>query len=155
MLKTSITQVPEDHWRSPGGKYRQKSRPVSAHLGCDPRSELAANRHPFDFEHTTIPPRSSACPYHAHSAQWEMYVFLSGEGIVRDDKNERHPVGAGDVVLFPPNEAHEVVNESDADLVMLIIADNPIGESCYYPDSEKWLVQTRQERKTMRGHPVD
>jgi len=27
-------------------------------------------------------------------------------------------------------------------LVLLVIADNPIGESGYYPDSKKWLVRS-------------
>ena len=154
MLKTSITAVPEEAWESPGGRFRQKSRAVSIHLGCDPRSPEAAKRHPFDFEHCTVPPKSSACPFHSHSAQWEMYVFLSGNGIVRDE-NGRHSVGAGDVVLFPPGEAHEIINDSSEEVVMLIIADNPIGESCYYPDSMKWFVQTGAKREVIKGHPVD
>jgi uncharacterized cupin superfamily protein len=154
MLKTSIAAVPEEIWETPGGRFRQRSRAVSIALGCDPRSNDASRRHPFDFEHCTIPPRSAACPYHAHSAQWEMYVVLAGEGVVRDEAG-RHPLVPGDVVLFPPNEAHQILNESDADLVMLIIADNPLGESCHYPDSGKWLVNTGSKREVIKGHVVD
>jgi hypothetical protein len=31
-----------------------------------------------------------------------------------------------------------------------VVADNPIGESYYYPDSQKWGV-TDPERRTLRG----
>ena len=31
---------------------------------------------------------------------------------------------------------------SKEDLVLYVVADNPMGESCYYPDSHKWLVRS-------------
>jgi hypothetical protein len=34
------------------------------------------------------------------------------------------------------------------------VADNPIGESCHYPDSKKWLVRS-PERELIRGQTVD
>jgi hypothetical protein len=40
------------------------------------------------------------------------------------------------------------------DLIILIVADNPIGESCYYPDSRKWLVRSPESR-IMRSDPLD
>jgi len=26
--------------------------------------------------------------------------------------------------------------------MVLVVTDNPIGESCHYPDSDKWLVRS-------------
>ena len=40
------------------------------------------------------------------------------------------------------------------DLLIFIIADNPIGELSYYPDSKKWLVRSPQ-RRLMRGAELD
>ena len=35
-----------------------------------------------------------------------------------------------------------------------LVADNPLGESCHYPDSKKWLVRS-PERRLFRGDSVD
>jgi hypothetical protein len=40
------------------------------------------------------------------------------------------------------------------DLVVLVIADNPIGESAYFPDSKKWLVRSPQ-RRLVRSESLD
>jgi len=37
---------------------------------------------------------------------------------------------------------------------MYVVADNPIGESGYYPDSKKWLVRC-PERGILRSDPLD
>jgi hypothetical protein len=42
------------------------------------------------------------------------------------------------------------------DIILYIVADNPIGESCYYPDSNKWMVMVRSpEGRTIRSEPLD
>jgi hypothetical protein len=40
------------------------------------------------------------------------------------------------------------------DLVLHIVADNPVGETCHYPDSGKWLVRS-PERRLIRSDAVD
>jgi hypothetical protein len=38
---------------------------------------------------------------------------------------------------------------------MYIVADNPVGESCYYPDSDKFSVQRfGRPRVVMKGKEV-
>ena len=39
-------------------------------------------------------------------------------------------------------------------MVLLMIADNPIGESGYYPDSKKWIVRS-PARTIIRSEPLD
>jgi hypothetical protein len=34
-----------------------------------------------------------------------------------------------------------------------VVADNPIGEHCYYPDSKKWSVRL-PERALIRSQPL-
>lgn len=154
MKKINLSEVPAEEWRSPKGKFVQISRGVSLALGRDPKSDRQSERHPFDLEHITIPPGASACPYHAHSAQWELFVFLGGTGRVRTPEGEV-PVAAGDVVLHPPGEAHQLTNDGKEDLVLLIVADNPFGEACYYPDSDKWALPSTLSGDVMRGKAVD
>ena len=49
-------------------------------------------------------------------------------------------VTADDAFFFGPGEAHQLTNTGEDDLVYYIIADNPLGDSCYYPDSGKFAV---------------
>jgi hypothetical protein len=47
-------------------------------------------------------------------------------------------------------------NPGSQDLVYWVLADNPGGESCHYPDSGKWSVITKSlERAMIKGTPAD
>ena len=91
--------------------------------------------------------------YHSHSAQWEFYHVISGTGVVRHEGGTT-PIAAGDAFIFKPGQAHQISNDGAQDLVMYVVADNPIGESHYYPDSEKWGVGS-PERRIIRSEPLD
>ena len=153
MQKINARDIPEEHWASPKGKFASADKNISIGLGRDPDSTDLSKRQPFDVEVCRIPPGKSACPYHSHSAQWEFYHVISGRGVVRD-KDGRTPVEAGDAFIFGPGLAHQLINDSAADLVVYIIADNPTGESCHYPDSGKWLVRS-PGRSLIRSDPLD
>jgi len=126
-------------------------RPVSQALGREPQSTDLLLRHPFDVEIIRVPPHSIPYRYHAHSAQWEYYQVISGEGIVRHPSGESS-VSTGDAFLFKPGEAHQVRNDADEDLVLLIVADNPIGEIAYYPDDDMWILDLPETLYAVR-HP--
>ena len=135
----NTNDIPEHSWESPKGTFKGHSKNVSIELGRDPDSTDLLKRHPFDVEILRIPPGKAPYSYHAHSAQWEFYHVISGNGLVRDDEGW-HEIATGDAFLFKPGENHQLKNDSDNDLLLYVIADNPIGESCYYPDSNKWNV---------------
>ena len=122
-------------------------------MGRKPDSTDLKERHPFDVEISRIPPGKSACPYHSHSAQWEFYHVISGRGIVRHCDGTT-AVEAGDAFIFQPGEPHQLTNDGLEDLVLYIVADNPIGESCHYPDSRKWLVRS-PGRRLMRSEALE
>ena len=153
MRKVNTRDIPEESWSSPKGTFGGASKEISVALGRKPLSTDLRERHPFDVEISQIPPGLSPCPYHSHSAQWEFYQVVSGKGIVRDQDGTT-PIEAGDAFIFGPNEAHKITNDGSQDLILLIVADNPFGESCYYPDSHKWLVQS-PERKLVRSDALD
>lgn len=153
MKKINSNQLPEFEWSSPKGKYRSASRDLSDALGWDNASPTAENRHPFAVEIMRIPPGQLPYPYHSHSAQWEFYHVISGRGIARDESG-RTEIVAGDAFIFPPGQPHQLINDSDEDLVVYVIADNPVGESAYYPDSKKWLVRS-PERRLLRSENLD
>ena len=82
-------------------------------------------------------------------------MVISGRGKVRDNKGTNE-VGAGDAFFFPPGEAHALSNAGDDDFVYYVIADNPRGDSCFYPDSGKWAVQKENaEEVIVKGREID
>jgi uncharacterized cupin superfamily protein len=153
MRKINARDVTEEEIWSPNRKMGGYGREFSIALGRKANSTDSLERHPFDVEIQRIPAGVSSCPYHAHSAQWEFYYVLSGRGIVRDETGKT-PVEAGDAFVFMPGEAHQIFGGETEELVVMCIADNPVGESCYYPDSNKWLVRS-PERRIMRSEPLD
>jgi len=153
MRKANIREMEDFSWTSPKGKFAGSSKNVSEALGRDPQSTDLKLRHPFDVEIMRLTPGQTPYPYHSHSAQWEFYYVLSGSGTARHEGGMT-PIGPGDAFLFGPDEAHQLMNDGSEDLVIMVIADNPIGESAYYPDSKKWLVRS-PERRLLRGEALD
>jgi uncharacterized cupin superfamily protein len=154
--KVNVNEIKEEPWQSPRGKYQVSFTGISEALGRDPTSLDLAKRHPFDLELNKIPPNKSNFPYHAHSAQWEMYLVISGKGNVRH-KDGTTEVVAGDAFIFGPNEPHQLSNPGPEDLIFYVIADNPIGESAYYPDSGKWKANkiSAADRVVIKGGETD
>jgi len=153
MRKVNTRDIPEDTWSSPKGRFKGSSRGVSEALGRKPTSTDLMERHPFDIEILTIGPGQTPYPYHSHSAQWEFYHVISGKGVVRHLEGTT-PMEAGDAFMFAPGQPHQFTNDGAEKLVIYVVADNPIGESTYYPDSKKWGVRS-PERKLLRGDVDD
>ena len=153
MLKVNTRDVAEEPWASPKGKFNGASRCLSEALGRKPQSTDLNERHPFDMEILRVPPGKIPYPFHSHSAQWEFYHVISGTGSVRH-QDGTEPIEAGDAFVFKPGEPHQLINDSDQDLVIYVVADNPIGESVYYHDSKKWGVRS-PERRVLRGDALE
>jgi len=156
MRKINLDEIKEESWQSPRGKYAVGFKGISEALGREPASLDLSRRHPFDLEWNRVPPGKCNFPYHAHSAQWELYLIISGEGNVRH-KDGATAVAAGDAFIFGPDEPHQLINTGDQDLTYYVIADNPIGESSYYPDSGKWKVNrtSAADRVVIKGEETD
>jgi len=153
MHKVNTNELAELGWSSPKGKFMGAGKQVSEGLGRKPQSMDLNERHPFDVEILRIPAGKAPYPYHSHSAQWEFYHVLSGKGQARD-KDGSAPICEGDAFIFKPGEAHQLINDSDKDLIICVVADNPIGESVHYPDSGKWGVPS-PERRLLRSEGLD
>jgi uncharacterized cupin superfamily protein len=80
---------------------------------------------------------------------------VSGQGSIRD-KNGTTEVGPGDAFFFGPGEAHQLANAGEEDFVYYVIADNPRGDSCYYPDSGKFAVMKEDSNEVIvKGTETD
>jgi uncharacterized cupin superfamily protein len=154
MRKINVQDVPDVVWNSPSGKFKNSGKEISVALGRVPGSNLKSESPPFDLELVTIPPGSTLCPYHSHNLQWELYVVISGTGQARHEGGFE-PIGPGDAIIFPPGEAHTILNNGSVDLVYYVIANDPPGDSGYYPDSDKWLIRMPNKRILVKGREVD
>jgi uncharacterized cupin superfamily protein len=140
MRKVNLSQVPvEENPPSPAGRFRSFSQNISLALGHIKDSDLKGDSHPFDLELCRVPAGASPSPYHAHSGQSELYLILSGSGKFRTLQGLIE-LTSGDVIFCAPGEPHQIINDGTEELVFYIIADNPVGETCYYPDSDKWRL---------------
>ena len=139
MQKVNVNEIQERKRQSPNGKFGRASKDISIALGRDPESFDLRKRHPFDLALIRIPKGKALCPYHSHSAESELYLVVSGKGSIRD-KEGTTMVTAGDAFFFGPGEAHQLTNAGEEDFVYYVIADNPRGDACYYPDSGKFAV---------------
>ena len=160
MRKVNLKDIPEQERKSPKGKFHKFVKDISVALGREPESLDLSKRHPFDLALVRIPNGKTYCPYHAHAAESELYLVVSGRGNIRD-KEGITEVGPGDAFLFQPGEAHQVANTGSEDFVYYVIADNPrsgsaTGDSCYYPDSGKWaVVKEGSEEVMVKGTDTD
>jgi len=91
------------------------------------------------YSYDVVPPGKRACPFHSHRAEEEMFFIVRGEGTLRYGSETRR-IRAGDVICCPtggPDTAHQIVNDSDAELAYLSISTMMPAEVCEYPDSKK------------------
>ena len=155
MQTVNLRDILEEERVSPKGKYHKHIKEISVALGRDPKSLDLLKRHPFDLALVRIPPGKSYCPYHAESAQWELYLVVSGRGSIRDSAGTRE-VEAGDAFLFKPGEAHQLSSAGEEDFVYYVVADNPLNDSAYYPDSGKWMaLKEGNDTVVLRGVETD
>ena len=150
MRKANISEIPEEPSASPGGKFATFDRPLNEAIGGDWKSMDLTKRWPFAVELTRIPAGKANYPYHSHASQYEFYIIVSGTAIVRhkDGQTEAKP---GDFFMFGPTEPHQISASSDGDVTYYSIADNPINEHAYYPDSDKYLVRMPLPRQLIKG----
>ena len=91
------------------------------------------------YSYDVVPPGMRACPFHSHRAEEEMFFIVKGEGTLRYG-DETRKIRAGDVICCPvggPETAHQIVNDSGADLAYLSISTMMPAEVCEYSDSKK------------------
>ncbi|WP_206171066.1 cupin domain-containing protein [Phragmitibacter flavus] len=113
---------------------------LSLAIGGKKDCGLERGGHPFDVSEVRIPAGKTNWPLHVHSKQWEFYLVKSGKGLVRTSDGEME-IGVGDYLMQTPGVAHQVINQGNEDLVMLVIADNPAADMIRYPASKKYFLK--------------
>jgi len=148
MKPVKESSIPWSEQRSPKGRYHLFRRHISEALGAPRDAGVAGGGHPFDIEMAKLPPGGMNFPFHAHSSQWEVYIILSGSGVLRIGEDVVD-ISGGESFVCPPGTAHQLKNTGAKELVYYIIADNPPADLIHYPDSNKWLTKPQKQCFTM------
>jgi uncharacterized cupin superfamily protein len=135
-----------------GGHYECDTERVGARLGA--RS--------LGYSYDVVAPGKRACPFHSHHAEEEMFFIVRGEGTLRYG-NETRRIRAGDFICCPtggPETAHQIVNDSNAELAYISVSTMMPAEVCEYPDSDKvgafgGASPTRLRHMTEKSAAVD
>jgi uncharacterized cupin superfamily protein len=91
-----------------------------------------------------IAPGQRTFPYHWHNAVEELAIVVAGEPTLRDPSGE-HRLAPGEVVSFRCGEAgaHQLRNETDDPVRVLMVSTQADVEIAVYPDSDKIGVSAR------------
>jgi uncharacterized cupin superfamily protein len=82
------------------------------------------------------------CPYHWHTREEELFVVMRGTPTLRTPRGT-FVLRPGDCVAFATNAsgAHTISNDADEEALVLLIANTDPGDVCFYPDSNKFVVE--------------
>ena len=140
MKIAKLSEIPAREIRSPHGKYHLVRQSISQALGGIKDVGTWGGGHPFDVEYFRLPPGAANFPFHAHSAQWELYIFVKGHGSVRGAETTT-VVEEGQSIIFKPGETHQILNTSEGELSYLVVADHSLADVIAYPDTGKWGIK--------------
>lgn len=114
-------------------------------------------------------PGGETAPLHWHSADEELVFVLKGAPTLRQlrgrlDKKvpdfegateERVQLAPGDVVHFGPQRplAHQLLNESDADCVLLVVGTDDPQDVCLFPERNRVFVKALGRAQEFRPAP--
>src|SRR3954468_6819400 len=91
------------------------------------------------YSYDIVPSGKRSCPFHSHRGEEEMFFIVKGNGTLRYGDETRR-IRAGDIICCPtggPETAHQIINDSDAELAYLSVSTMMRAEICEYPDSKK------------------
>jgi uncharacterized cupin superfamily protein len=112
----NIAELPLDRW-SKGALF----------AGADVRIGPMIGVKDLGISYSEVPPGKSACPFHNHHVEDEIFIILEGEGTYRFGP-ESHPIKAGDVLGAPAggqDTAHQIINTGSGPLRYYGISTGP------------------------------
>ena len=100
-----------------------------------------------------LPPGQAICPYHAHLANEEMLIVVSGRPSLRTPDGWRE-LDEGEVVSFPigMEGAHQVVNRGSEPSRVLMLSEMIGPEVGLYPDSGKVIAREQPPGRPATGY---
>ena len=133
----NIDELKLDHW-SRGSLYEGNDVRIGPMIGVKD----------LGISFSEVPPGKSACPFHNHHVEDELFIVISGEGTYRFGAGS-YPIKAGSVLGAPAGgqeHAHQIINTGDKPLRYFGISTMSLADVCEYPDSGKFGVYSRSTR---------
>ena len=98
-----------------------------------------------------LPPGQSICPYHYEYPDEEWLMPLGGTVVVRTPEGEEE-LEPFEVVAFPPGKAgaHKCTNRGSETVRVLMLSTMPEVSVSVYPDSDKVLANSPDDRHLSR-----
>jgi len=124
----NVDELALEHFKQ-GEKYESRCARVGPRVGAKD----------LGFSYDIVPPGKSACPFHSHRAEEEMFFIVRGTGLLRY-ASETRKIRAGDFICCPtggPDTAHQIINDSQERLEYISVSTMMPAEVCEYPDSGK------------------
>ncbi len=131
-------------WLQKGSRFQVGLAEIAEPLGV---GEVGATLH-------VVPAGKTAWPYHRHHGCDELFLILQGTGELRIG-DRRLPIRTGDCIGCPPGgDAHQIINNSDAELRYIAFANHTRAEVTEYPDSGRVAVDIAHgnDREPMSIH---
>jgi uncharacterized cupin superfamily protein len=93
---------------------------------------------------TRIVPGGQSSHRHAHATQDEFVWVLEGEVVLNTDAGEQ-TLRAGMCAGFPAGtgDAHQFLNRTDRDVLLLVVGDRTDGDVVTYPDVDMHLIRSQ------------
>lgn len=126
-----------------GGRDEHADQP--SQFSCrDAEVGYAIGARRLGYRVSTLEPGQRFCPLHSHAAEEELFFVIDGTPSVRTLSGTIR-CRKGDFVALPVGETgtHQLLNESAAPATVLLLARTEEIEACYYPDSDKLLVDMK------------
>ena len=106
-----------------------------------------------------LPPGQAVCPYHYEYGEEEWVLVLSGRPTLRTPEGNTQ-LEEWDVAFFPmgPAGAHQVINDTDETVRVLMWSMITIPTGTAYPDSDKialWTGDKAEDLIVRRSSGVD
>ncbi|MBV8638376.1 MAG: cupin domain-containing protein [Candidatus Eremiobacteraeota bacterium] len=142
--RINLDELRYEYSEDGNGKYRSSDGEVGYFIGAER----------LGYQVVKLPPGARFCPVHAEFSEEELFVVLEGTPSIRTVR-ETLQCRKGDFIAFPvgPDHAHQVLNESSVEAMILLLGQNMADAVCYYPESEKVLIATPQVRWMVRNAP--
>jgi uncharacterized cupin superfamily protein len=130
-LRINLDEVPMREDTGPG-EYAALDGEVGFLIGAERLGYRVAH----------LEPGRAFCPMHWHTAEEELLIVWSGEPTLLTPRGDVK-LRKGDCVAFPCGEvgAHKVRNDSSTLATIFMISNVDAGDTCFYPDSKKLLVE--------------
>jgi uncharacterized cupin superfamily protein len=106
-----------------------------------------------------LPPGQAVCPYHYEYGEEEWLLVLAGRPTLRTPEGTEQ-LSPDDVVFFPkgPDGAHQIRNDTDETVRVLLWSQVIVPSATAYPDSDKvgiWTGIKEENLMARRSANVD